>query len=109
MLMIFLFHSNQPIIENFVTTLILVTRICPFYLRKKKNDKMSFLDVEISRENGKFVTTVYREPTFSGAYNSYESCLLSTYKFGMLYVLVYGCFTLSSDWAKFNRELVTLK
>ena len=80
-----------------------------FLFEKEKNYKMSFLDVEISRENGKFVTAVYREPTFSGVYNSYESFLPSAYKFGMLYILVYRCFTLCSDWAKFHRELVTLK
>ena len=60
-LMILLIYSNQPIISNnFVTTLILVTRIYPFHLRKKRNGKMSILDVEISRANGKFVTTVYQ-------------------------------------------------
>ena len=60
-LMILLIYSNQPIISNnFVTTLILVTRIFPFPLRKKRNGKMSILDVEISRANGKFVTTVYQ-------------------------------------------------
>ena len=80
-----------------------------FLFEKEKNYKMSFLDVEISRENGKFVTTVYREPTFSSVYNSYESFLPSTYKFGMFYILVYRCFTLCSDWIKFHRELVTLK
>ena len=43
MLMIFLFYSNQLIIsKNFVTTLILVTRICPFNLRKKKIVKCPF-------------------------------------------------------------------
>ena len=74
MLIIFLFYSNQPIIsKNFVTTLILVTRIFPFHLRKKKNGKMSFLDVEISRENGKFVTAVYLKPDFSGFYTHFES------------------------------------
>ena len=37
MLMIFLLYSNQLITsKNFLTTLILVTRICPFHLRKKK-------------------------------------------------------------------------
>ena len=90
MLMKFLFYSNQPIIpKNFVTTLILATRICRFHFRKKKSGKMSFLDVEISRENGKFVTTVYDKPTFSDAYTHFESFLLSTHKFGMLYNLVY--------------------
>ena len=78
---------------------------------------MSFLwrNGEISRENGKFVTTVYRKPTFSGVYPfqddkfSTESFLPPTHKFGILYTLVCKCFTLYSDWSKFHRELVTLK
>ena len=112
MLMIFLFYSDQPIIsKNFLTTLILVTQTCPLRLKqkKKKNDKMSFLDVEISRENATFVTTIYRQPTFSGVYTHFESFLPSTHKFGMLYTLVHRCFTLCSNWTKFHRDLVTLK
>ena len=46
---------------------------------------MSFLDVEISRENGKFVTTVYPKHTFSGVYSHFESFLPSTHKLGVLY------------------------
>ena len=37
-----------------------------FSFEQAKNGKFSFLDVEVSREKGKFVTTVYRKPTFSG-------------------------------------------
>ena len=38
-----LFYSNQPIIlKNFVTTLTLVTRICPFHLRKKSRLNVLF-------------------------------------------------------------------
>ena len=70
---------------------------------------MSFLDIEISRENGKFVTNIYRKPTFSGVYTHFERFLPSTHKFGMLYTLVYRCFTFCSDWTKLHRELVTLK
>ena len=66
---------------------------------------MSFLDVEISREDGKFVASIYRKPTFSCAYTHFESCLPSTHQFGILYTLIYRCFTLCSDWTKF----VTLK
>ena len=88
MLMMFLFYSNQPIIpKNFVTTLILVTRICHFYLRKKKNGKMSFLGVEISRETGKFVAT-----TVNGVYTHFKSFKPSTKKFGMLFTVVYRCY-----------------
>ena len=30
------------------------------------------LDIEVSREKGKFVTAVYRKPTFSGVHTHYE-------------------------------------
>ena len=37
-----------------------------FYFEKEKYRKLSFLNVEVSREENKFVNTVYRKPTFSG-------------------------------------------
>ena len=70
---------------------------------------MSFLVVEIFRENGKFVTTAYRKSTFSGVCAHFESFLPFTQKFGMHYTLVYRCFTLRSDWKNCHRELVDLK
>ena len=89
-LIIFLFYSNQWIIlKNFVTTLIFFTLICTFHLREKKYGKMSFSDVEITRENGKFSTTFHRKSTFSGVYTHFESFLPYTHKFSMLYILVY--------------------
>ena len=74
-------HPNMSFLDDITRT---------FY---QKNSKMSFLDVEISRENATFVTTIYRQPTFSGVYTHFESFLPSTHKFGMLYTLVYRCFT----------------
>ena len=62
-----------------------------FSFEKEKSSKISFLDVEILRENGKFVTTIYRELPFSGVYTHFESCLPSTQKFGLLYTL-YRCY-----------------
>ena len=80
-----------------------------FSFEEEKNGKTSFLDVEISWESSKFVTTIYQKPTFIGVYTHFESFLPSTHKFGMLYTLVYRCFTSYSDCWKFHRELVTLK
>ena len=79
-----------------------------FSFEEEKNGKMSFLEVEVSWENGKFVTTVYRKPTFSGVYTHFRF-LPSTQKFDMLYTLVHICFTLCSDCTEFHRELATLK
>ena len=63
-----------------------------FTFEQEKNGKLSFLDIEVSREKGKFITTLYRKPTFSGAYIHFESFLPTIYKFGMVYALVYRCF-----------------
>ena len=70
---------------------------------------MYFLGGKISPENCKFVTTVYRKPTFSSVYTHFERFLPSTHTFGMLYTLVCRCFTLHSDWTKSYKELVTFK
>ena len=80
-----------------------------FTFEQEKNGKLSFLDIEVSREKGKFVTTVYRKPTFSGVYTHFESFLPTIYKFGMVYTLAYRCFKICSDWTKFHEELRFLK
>ena len=43
-----------------------------FSFEQEINDKLSVLDVEVSRQQGKFVTTVYRKPTFSGVYTHFD-------------------------------------
>ena len=80
-----------------------------FSMETEKENKLSFLDVEVIREQGKFTTTVYRKPTFSGVYSNFESFLPSVYKFGMVYTLVYRCFRISSNWTQFHTELTFLK
>ena len=71
-LMKFLFSNRQNTSRNFVIILILVIQTYLF-LEQEKNGKLSFLDIEVSQEKGKFVTTAYREPTFSGVYTNFES------------------------------------
>ena len=63
----------------------------------------------MSREKGKFVTTVYRKPTFTGVYTHFERFLPTIYKFSMVYTLVYRSFKICSDWTKFHDELSFLK
>ena len=44
-----------------------------FSIETEKENKSSFLDVEVIREQGKFTTTIYRKPTFSSVYSNFES------------------------------------
>ena len=106
-LMTFLFSSNPLITSrNFVIILILVTCLSP--LNRRKMESCHFL-IEVFREKGKFVTTVYTNPTFSGVFTHFESFLVTIYKFGKVYILAYRCFKICSDWTKFPEELSYLK
>ena len=69
---------------------------------------MSFLDVNIIREQGKFTTFVYRKPTFSGIYTHFDSFLPCTYKIGMIHALLYKCLWICSDWTKFHSKFYKL-
>ena len=42
-----------------------------FSMETEKENKLSFLNVEIICEQGKFATTIYRKPTFSGVYSNF--------------------------------------
>ena len=59
----------------------------PFTIETDQRNKISFLDVNVIREQGKFTTSVSQKPTFSGVYSHFDSCLPDTYKIGMIYIL----------------------
>ena len=44
-----------------------------FTIEREKQNRMSFLDIAIIRENKTFTTSVYSKPTFSGDYTHLES------------------------------------
>ena len=58
-----------------------------FSFEQEVNGTLSFLDVKVSQQQGKFVTTVYRKPTFRGVYVLFDSFLPTDYKVGMIYTL----------------------
>ena len=47
------------------------------------------VDIEISRENRKFVTSVYRKPTFSGVFTNFKSIISKSYKRRLINTLLY--------------------
>ena len=63
----------------------------------------------MSQEGKKFATIVYRKPTFHGVYMHFDSFLPTTYKFSMIYTLVFSRFSICSNWTNFHNELVFLK
>ena len=63
-----------------------------FTVETEQNNIISFLDVNVIRKHCKFITSVYRKPTFSGVYTHFDSFSPDTYKIGMIYTLVNRCF-----------------
>ena len=75
----------------------------------EENGSLSFLDIKISRENNKFVTSVYRKPTFSGVFTNVESFIPDIYKRGLIETLLHRNFRLRSNYENFHGEIETLK
>ena len=44
-----------------------------FTIETEQNNKISFLDVNVIYEQGKFTTSIYRKPTFRDVYTHFDS------------------------------------
>ena len=80
-----------------------------FTIEKENVGSLSFLDVKICRKNGKFVTSVYRKPTFSGVFTNYESFIPTYQKRGLLHTLLHRSFSICCDFKTFHFEIDHLK
>ena len=106
MSMIFSYSSNLKYFQDFLNS-------ChfnmSFSMETEKENKLSFLDVEIIREQGKFTAIVNRKPTLVAYIVTFKVFLSSVYKFGMVYTLVYRFFCICSNWTQSYTELTFLK
>ena len=80
-----------------------------FTIETEQDNKISFLNVNVFYEQGEFITSVYRKPSFSGGYTHFNSFLPDTYKIGMNYTLVNKCIWICSGWSLFHQELILLE
>ena len=55
------------------------------------NNSLSFLDIKIVRGNNKFTTSVYRKPTFTGAFTNFENFVPNSCKYALIFTLLH-CF-----------------
>ena len=99
--MLFTLHRISPltVILRFLTTLV----------KKSLNISVILPLSEITSSSLKFVTKVYRKPTFSGVYTHFDSFLPLVYKAGTIYTLPYWCLKICSNWKKFCEELNFLR
>ena len=75
----------------------------------EQNNRFSFLDVKITRGSNGFSTSVFRKAMFSGVFTNFDSFIFESYKTGLIFTLVYHCFTICSDIQSFHLEVEQLR
>ena len=105
----FLLFRLKDHVEKFRNYLNKQHKKIKFTSEVEENGSLSFLDIKISRENNKCVTSVYRKPTFTGVFTNFESFILDIYKRGLIETLLYRSFRLCSNNENFHREIETLR
>ena len=78
----------------------------PFIIENEKQNRMSFLDVRIIREDKTFTTFVDHKPNFSRINTHFDSFLSTNYKFRIVYTLAYRRFQKCSSWTKLHSEVI---
>ena len=75
----------------------------------EKDGKLPFLDVEIFRLSGKFSTSVYRKPTFTGLFTNFHSFIPLAYKRSLVSCLLHRIFNLCSSYENFHAQLEVVR
>ena len=75
----------------------------------EKDGKLPFLDAEIFRSNGKFSTSVYRKPTFTGLFTNFHSFIPLAYKRSLVSCLLHRIFNLCSTYENFHAQLEVVR
>ena len=70
-----------------------------FTIEEEFENKLPFLDILVIRSE-KFITILYRKPTFSGLYSNFYSFLPEKYKIGLFHTLLFRIYTICSDCSK---------
>ena len=66
---------------------------------------LAFLDIGITRGNGKFSTTVYRKKTYTGQHMQFDSYLPKRFKIGLIACLLHRLYVICSSFTAIHEEI----
>ena len=105
----FLLFRTKDHVEKFKNYLNKQHKNIKFTSEIEENGSLSFLDITITRENSKFVTSVYHKLTISDVFTNFESFMPEMDKCELIKTFLYRSFRLCSNYDKFHRKIETLK
>ena len=106
---IFLLFDKRDQVNKFLRYMNSRHRNIKFTYEEEDNNTLAFLDIKITRKEGRFTTSIYRKKTFSGVYLNYTSFLPFDYKKGLIYTLLFRTYTICSDYVELHKEIDRLK
>ena len=80
-----------------------------FSCKDEKDNKISFLDISISRNNNALETSIFCKSTFSGVCTNFNSFLPTEYKRSLLHTLLYRTYNICSSYLQIHKETNHLK
>ena len=75
----------------------------------EKDGRLPFLDIEVTRSNGRFSTSVFRKPTFTGLFTNFQSFVSLAYKRSLVCCLLHRIFHLCSSYENFHAQLEVVR
>ena len=106
---IFVMFKSKEHSKLFVNYMNLKYMNIKFTFETEDSNNFSFLEVKITSKNKRFVTSIFREATFSGVYTNYDSFILDTYKIGLLHTLLFRFFKIRSSIENLHIEVEHLR
>jgi hypothetical protein len=80
-----------------------------FTMDTEINNKINFLDIQISRVNNEFSTNVFRKICFTGQGLNFYSYCPEIFKINACKTLIHRAYTICSDWLVVSREFKFLE
>ena len=105
----FLLFRSKHHIEKFLNYLNGQHKNIKFTSETENENSISFLGIKITRENNKFMTSVYRKPTSRGVFSNFGSFIPKSYKYNLRFTLLHRAFKVCSNFERFHQEIDKLK
>ena len=106
---IFLLFSSELHVTKFLNYMNSKHRNFKFTVEREENNSLSFLDIKFFCDTGKFQTSIYRKPTFSGVLTNFESFLPISYKQNLISTLLHRGFMICFSCRILHMELLKLQ
>ena len=104
----FLIFKDHAHVELFLNYLNSKHPNIKFTSEIESDNKISFLDVLIERENGYFSTSVFRKKTYTGLGLNYLSFSAHLFKVNSIGTLINRAYNICSDYRNFHTEMMFL-